>query len=66
MDERDSDRTVSRIFYEVGVLKNDLVPILLSTLGTSPKGDRIALACGKYYYIFQRLTLLHLLIFWHV
>lgn len=46
MDEKDDDRTVSRIFYEVGVLKNDLIPILLSTLGTSPKGDRIALACG--------------------
>ncbi|KAI5476063.1 hypothetical protein MNV49_000435 [Pseudohyphozyma bogoriensis] len=45
MDEKDDDRTVSRIFYEVGVLKNDLIPILLSTLNTSKKGDRIALAC---------------------
>ncbi|KAK4697069.1 hypothetical protein P7C70_g8269, partial [Phenoliferia sp. Uapishka_3] len=45
MDEKDDDRTVARIFYEVGVLKNDLIPILMSTLGTSPKGNRIALAC---------------------
>lgn len=53
MDERDSDRTVARIFYEVGVLKNDLVPILLSTLGTNSKGDRIALACGMFYSFFS-------------
>ncbi|KAM0754978.1 timeless-domain-containing protein [Meredithblackwellia eburnea MCA 4105] len=45
MDEKDEDRTVARIFFEVGLLKNELIPILLSTLGTSPKGDRIALAC---------------------
>lgn len=46
MDEKDDDRTVARIFHEVGVLRNDLIPILLSTLGTSTKGDRIALAAG--------------------
>ncbi|GAA5935882.1 Tof1p [Sporobolomyces koalae] len=45
MDEKDDDRTVARIFHEVGVLKNDLLPILSSTLGTGAKGDRIALAC---------------------
>ncbi|GAA6007730.1 hypothetical protein JCM11491_003944 [Sporobolomyces phaffii] len=45
MDEKDDDRTVARIFYEVGLLKNDLLPILSSTLGTGAKGDRIALAC---------------------
>ncbi|KAM0788302.1 hypothetical protein ACM66B_001445 [Microbotryomycetes sp. NB124-2] len=45
MDEKDDDRTVARIFYDVGLLNNDLIPILLSTLGTSAKGDRIALAC---------------------
>ncbi|GAA5948542.1 hypothetical protein JCM3765_004917 [Sporobolomyces pararoseus] len=45
MDEKDDDRTVARIFYEVGVLKNDLLPILSTTLGTGAKGDRIALAC---------------------
>ncbi|SCV67720.1 BQ2448_5331 [Microbotryum intermedium] len=45
MDEKDDDRTVARIFHDVGLLKNDLVPILLTTLGTGPKGDRIALAC---------------------
>jgi len=47
MDEKDDDRTVARIFYEVGVLERDLIPILFTTLGTGPKGDRIALACGK-------------------
>lgn len=47
MDEKDADRTVARIFFEVGILKNDLIPILTSTLGTSEKGDRIALACGE-------------------
>ncbi|GAA5831127.1 hypothetical protein JCM3766R1_006246 [Sporobolomyces carnicolor] len=45
MDEKDDDRTVARIFHEVGVLKNDLLPILSTTLGTGAKGDRIALAC---------------------
>lgn len=49
MDEKDDDRTVARIFYEVGVLKNDLLPILSTTLGTGAKGDRIALACGKSF-----------------
>ena len=47
MDEKDDDRTVARIFHDVGLLKNDLIPILLMTLGTSVKGDRIALACGS-------------------
>lgn len=46
MDEKDDDRIVARIFYDVGVLKNDLIPILFHTLGTGQKGDRIALACG--------------------
>lgn len=46
LDENDEDRTVARIFHQVGLLKNDLVPILLSTVGTGTKGDRIALACG--------------------
>ncbi|TNY24515.1 timeless protein-domain-containing protein [Rhodotorula diobovata] len=45
MDEKDDDRTVARIFHEVGVLKKDLIPILKMTLGTGAKGDRIALAC---------------------
>ncbi|GAA5906718.1 hypothetical protein JCM8208_006366 [Rhodotorula glutinis] len=45
MDEKDDDRTVARIFHEVGVLKKDLIPILKMTLGTGKKGDRIALAC---------------------
>lgn len=47
MDEKDDDRTVARIFYDVGVLKNDLIPILFQTIGTGAKGDRIALACGQ-------------------
>lgn len=46
MDEKDDDRTVARIFHEIGVLKTDLMPILKTTLGTGAKGDRIALACG--------------------
>ncbi|GAA5969681.1 hypothetical protein JCM11641_008004 [Rhodosporidiobolus odoratus] len=45
MDEKDDDRTVARIFHEVGVLKKDLLPILKTTLGQGAKGDRIALAC---------------------
>ncbi|GAA5909890.1 hypothetical protein JCM6882_002043 [Rhodosporidiobolus microsporus] len=45
MDEKDDDRTVARIFHEVGVLKKDLIPILKTTLGSGQKGDRIALAC---------------------
>ncbi|GAA5880461.1 hypothetical protein JCM16303_005390 [Sporobolomyces ruberrimus] len=45
MDEKDDDRTVARIFHEVGVLQKDLLPILSLTLGTGAKGDRIALAC---------------------
>ncbi|GAA6000092.1 Tof1p [Rhodotorula paludigena] len=45
MDEKDDDRTVARIFHEVGVLAKDLIPILKMTLGTGNKGDRIALAC---------------------
>ena len=47
MDEKDDDRTVARIFHDVGVLERDLIPILFTTLGTGPKGDRIALACGE-------------------
>ncbi|KWU43381.1 timeless-domain-containing protein, partial [Rhodotorula sp. JG-1b] len=45
MDEKDDDRTVARIFHEVGVLSSDLIPILKTTLGSGAKGDRIALAC---------------------
>ncbi|BGP30852.1 Topoisomerase 1-associated factor 1 [Rhodotorula toruloides] len=45
MDEKDDDRTVARIFHEIGVLKTDLIPILKTTLGSGAKGDRIALAC---------------------
>ncbi|SGZ16990.1 BQ5605_C020g09086 [Microbotryum silenes-dioicae] len=45
MDEKDDDRTVARIFYDVGLLKNDLVPILLATLESGAKGERIGLAC---------------------
>ena len=52
MDEKDDDRTVARIFHEVGVLKKDLLPILSTTLGTGAKGDRIALACGMYSFPF--------------
>lgn len=50
LDDNDDDRTVARIFHQVGLLKNDLIPILLSTLGTSQKGDRIALACGSLFF----------------
>lgn len=56
MDERDDDRTVARIFHDVGVLKNDLIPILRLTLGTGAKGDRIALACGKKSSTFHRIA----------
>lgn len=48
MDEKDDDRTVARIFHEIGVLKTDLIPILKTTLGSGAKGDRIALACGSF------------------
>jgi replication fork protection complex subunit Tof1/Swi1 len=35
-DDTDDERTVARIFYESGLLQNDLVPIILETAG---KGD---------------------------
>lgn len=51
LDDNDDDRTVARIFYQIGLLKNDLIPIVLSTIGTGAKGDRIALACGPYSFL---------------
>ncbi|WFD33443.1 Topoisomerase 1-associated factor 1 [Malassezia cuniculi] len=45
-DEEDELRTIGRVFAELGVLHNDLVPILLHSAGTDEKGARIALACA--------------------
>lgn len=46
LDENDDDRTVARIFHEVGLLKNDLIPIMKVKINEDAKGARIALACG--------------------
>jgi replication fork protection complex subunit Tof1/Swi1 len=45
-DDTDDDRTVARIFYEVQVLANDLIPILLSTTGADELEDKRAIAAA--------------------
>jgi replication fork protection complex subunit Tof1/Swi1 len=45
-DDTDDDRTVARIFYEVLVLPNDLIPILLSTAGAGELEDKRAIAAA--------------------
>ncbi|KAF9556074.1 timeless-domain-containing protein [Agrocybe pediades] len=44
-DETDDERTVARLFWEVRVLPNDLVPILLQTAGKGLVEDKRAIAC---------------------
>jgi replication fork protection complex subunit Tof1/Swi1 len=43
-DDTDDDRTVARIFYEVRLLANDLIPILLATAGAGDPEDKRAIA----------------------
>lgn len=47
MDEQYDDRPISRILHEINVLETDLIPIMKHMLGTSEKGNRMALACGE-------------------
>jgi len=44
-DETDDDRTVARLFWEMYVLPNDLVSILLQTAGTGLVEDKRAINC---------------------
>lgn len=56
-DENDELRTVGRVFAELGVLHNDLVPIILHA-ATSDKGNRVALASGALLLTADLLTAL--------
>ncbi|KAN0065737.1 Topoisomerase 1-associated factor 1 [Thecaphora frezii] len=44
-DDTDPSRAIARVFAQVNVLHNDLVPILLRTAGKGGKNDKVALAC---------------------
>lgn len=44
-DDTDPSRAVARVFAQINVLHNDLVPILLQTAGRGGNNDKIALAC---------------------
>ena len=46
MDDADDDRNVARILAETNVLTTDLLPILLTCVGSGPRGTKVALACG--------------------
>jgi len=43
-DDTDDERTVARLFWEMGVLPNDLVPILLETAGKGLVEDKRAIS----------------------
>lgn len=49
MDDHDDDRNVARIFYETGLLGNDLLPIMswAGTPAASPRHEKAALASGE-------------------
>ncbi|KAF9484295.1 timeless-domain-containing protein [Pholiota conissans] len=44
-DESDDERTVARLFWEMRVLPNDLIPILLETAGKGLVEDKRAIYC---------------------
>ncbi|KDR76874.1 hypothetical protein GALMADRAFT_245966 [Galerina marginata CBS 339.88] len=44
-DDTDDERTVARLFWEMRVLPNDLVPILLETAGKGLVEDKRAISC---------------------
>jgi hypothetical protein len=49
MDDNDDDRNIARMFFETGILKNDLVPILASygqLASVSGRQEKAALASG--------------------
>lgn len=46
-DDNDTDRPVLRIFHELGLLENDLIPIIQSQFGTSERGNKLALICAE-------------------
>jgi replication fork protection complex subunit Tof1/Swi1 len=45
-DDTDDERTIARIFWDVRVLPNDLVPILLATAGKGLVEDSRAIVCA--------------------
>ena len=47
-DDEDPSRRIARIYAEVNLIKNDLLPILLATAGKGERGNKIALACSEY------------------
>ena len=49
MDDHDDDRNVARIFYETGLLHNDLVPIVNGAghADSTPRQEKAALASGE-------------------
>lgn len=50
MDDNDDERNIARMFFETGVLKNDLVPILASygqQAESSSRQEKAALASGE-------------------
>ncbi|PWN50526.1 hypothetical protein IE53DRAFT_343962 [Violaceomyces palustris] len=44
-DDTDPSRAVARVFAQVNLVHNDLVPILLHTAGKGDQANKIALAC---------------------
>lgn len=46
-DDTDPTRAIARVFAALGVLQNDLIPILLHCAGTDERGSKIALACTE-------------------
>ncbi|EPQ27539.1 uncharacterized protein PFL1_05077 [Pseudozyma flocculosa PF-1] len=44
-DDTDPSRAIARVFAQVNVLHNDLIPILLHTAGKGANSDKVALAC---------------------
>ncbi|KDQ56583.1 hypothetical protein JAAARDRAFT_79123 [Jaapia argillacea MUCL 33604] len=45
-DDTDDERTVARIFWDTGLLPNDLISILLETAGKGNVEDKRAVACA--------------------
>ena len=45
-DDTDDERTVARLFWEMRLLPNDLVPILLETAGKGLVEDKRAISCA--------------------
>lgn len=53
MDDNDDERNIARMFFETGVLKNDLVPILAAygqQAESSSRQEKAALASGEWCF----------------